>query len=209
VSDSKRRKIITTARQMFTTMPYDKVATAEIAKQAGVAYGLIAHHFEHKRGLYLAVIGEMADEIAELHDTATPSDAPPTEQLRDVLRHHVAYIDAHADTFLALMRGGVGADLEHQTTIETLRSVGIRRIQGALGITDPVPPVLRTALRGWVGYLDEIMIDRIVHGDVAAESLVDLAYAALIVTLRRVRYLDGTIQYGDDVVAALNSEEAR
>src|SRR4029078_12048742 len=40
----RRRQLIDTARALFTTRPYDQVTTTEIAKSAGVAYGLIAHH---------------------------------------------------------------------------------------------------------------------------------------------------------------------
>ncbi len=60
----RRQLIVDTARKMFATRPYDQVTTAQVAKDAGVAYGLIAHHFVNKRGLYLAVMNEIAEEIA-------------------------------------------------------------------------------------------------------------------------------------------------
>ena len=56
----RRQLIIDAARKLFASRPYDQVTTSEIAKNAGVAYGLIAHHFENKRGLYLAVMNEIA-----------------------------------------------------------------------------------------------------------------------------------------------------
>jgi hypothetical protein len=71
------------------------------------------------------------------------------------------------------MRGALGADVEHQAAIERLRWLGAQRILLALVIVEPIPAPLRTAMHGWVGYLDEMMIDRITHRDVDAEALVE------------------------------------
>jgi AcrR family transcriptional regulator len=191
----RRQLIIHAARRMFTSRPYDQVTTSEIAKEAGVAYGLIAHHFENKRGLYLAVTNEIATEIASVHLTAPPADATPVEALRHALRNHVAYIDSHSDSFVALLRGALGADPEHQAAIDRLRWLGAQRILAALGITEPVPAVLRTSMHGWVGFLDEMMIDRITHRDIEADALVELATAALLTTLRTVATLDTSITF--------------
>ena len=191
----RRQLIVHAARRLFTSRPYDQVTTSEIAKDAGVAYGLIAHHFENKRGLYLAVTNEIATEIAGVHLTAPPADATPVEALRHALRNHIAYIDSNSDSFVALLRGALGADPEHQAAIERLRWLGAQRILAALGIAEPVPAVLRTSMHGWVGFLDEMMIDRITHRDIEADALVELATAALLTTLRTVTTLDTSITF--------------
>jgi AcrR family transcriptional regulator len=182
----RRQLIIDAARKLFASRPYDQVTTSEIAKNAGVAYGLIAHHFENKRGLYLAVMNEIAAEISAVQMTPPPEGASLLDHLRHALRNHIAYIDSYADSFVALMRGALGADAEHQAAIDKLRWLGAERILLTLGISEPVPAELRTAMRGWVGYLDEMMIDRITHRDVDAEILVELATATLVATLRTV-----------------------
>ena len=204
MSADRRQRIIDAARRLFASRPYDQVTTSEIARDAGVAYGLIAHHFENKRGLYLAVMNEIADEIAQLHLAPAPSDASLLDQLRHALRNHIAYIDSYSDSFVALMRGALGADTEHQAAVERLRWVGAQRILLALGFTEPIPAILRTAMYGWVGYLDEMMIDRIAHRDVDAESLVELAAAALVTTLRTAAAIDPAI-VSDDVLDVLDA----
>ena len=201
----RRQLIIDAARKLFTSRPYDQVTTSEIAKNAGVAYGLIAHHFEHKRGLYLAVMNEIAVEIAAVQLTPPPEDTSLVDQLRHALRNHIAYIDSYSDSFVALVRGALGADVEHQTAIERLRWLGAQRILLALGIVEPIPATLRTAMHGWVGYLDEMMIDRITHRDVDAEALVELAAAALVATLRTAAAIDQSISIPDEVLDALNA----
>ena len=198
----RRQLIIDAARKLFASRPYDQVTTSEIAKNAGVAYGLIAHHFENKRGLYLAVMNEIAVEIAAVQLTPPPEGALLVDQLRHALRNHIAYIDSYSDSFVALLRGALGADVEHQAAVERLRWLGAQRILLALGIVEPVPATLRTAMHGWVGYLDEMMIDRITHRDVDGEALVELAVAALIATLRAAVTIDQSISLPDEVIEA-------
>lgn len=202
---NRRQLIIDAARKLFATRPYDQVTTSEIAKQAGVAYGLIAHHFDNKRGLYLAVMNEIAVEIAAAQLAPPPPDAGPVDQLRHALRNHITYIDSYSDSFVALLRGALGADPEHQAAIERLRWLGAKRILSALGIVEPVTAALRTAMHGWVGYLDEMMIDRITNRDIDVDVLVELATAALVAALRTAAVVDPSIAYSPDVTDALES----
>jgi hypothetical protein len=57
-------------------------------------------------------------------------------------------------------------------------------------------------MQGWVGYLDEMMIDRIRHRDVDAEALVDLAIAALATTLRTAAAIDQSISLPEEILEA-------
>jgi AcrR family transcriptional regulator len=201
----RRELIIDAARALFATRPYDQVTTSEIAKNAGVAYGLIAHHFDNKRGLYLAVMNQIAVELAAVHETPPPQDASLADRLRFALRRHIAYIDEYSESFVALLRGALGADPEHQAAIDRLRWLGAQRILLALGMVEPIPAALRTAMRGWVGYLDEMMIDRNTHRDIDAETVVELAAAALIATLRAAAALDRAIVYPPEVLDTFSS----
>lgn len=185
----RRTLLIRAAAELFTARAYDEVTTTEIAKRAGVAYGLIAHHFGNKRGLYLATIRDAADRLRRVRDTP-PHGATPLEMLHDALDRHIAFIDDNAAGFLALMRGGVGSDPEVRAIIEDLRWEGAQQILAALGVEEPVPPLLRATMRGWVGYLDEVIIDHLQHHDVARAHLVELAGATLISALRTAMALD-------------------
>ncbi|MGV0814532.1 TetR/AcrR family transcriptional regulator [Mycolicibacterium boenickei] len=201
----RRQLIVNTARKLFATKPYDQVTTAQIAKDAGVAYGLIAHHFHNKRGLYLAVMNEIAVEIAAAQTAPAPPGASLADQLRHALRGHIVHIDSYSDSFVALLRGALGADPEHQSAVEHLRWLGAQRILLALGIVEPIAPTLRTAMHGWIGYLDEMLIDRITHHDVDVDVVVELAATALAATLRTAAALDPAIVYTPEAVAALES----
>jgi AcrR family transcriptional regulator len=201
----RRRQLIDTARTLFAQRPYDQVTTSEIAKKAGVAYGLIAHHFDNKRGLYLAVMNDIASEISAVQLSPPPAGANLADQLRHALRSHISYIDDYAESFVALVRGQLGSDSNQQNIIDELRWRGAQRTLLAVGITEPISPVLRTAMHGWVGYLDEMMIDRINTGDVDREVLVELAAATLAVTLQSARTLDPSIELAPPIIDALNT----
>ena len=201
----RRQLLIDAARKLFTQRPYDKVTTTEIAKNAGVAYGLIAHHFENKRGLYLAVMNEIAVEIATVQLTPPPPGASLIDQLRHALRSHIAYINSYADSFVAFVRGDLGSDPDQQSAIDGLRWLGAQRVLLGLGIVEPIPAVLRTAMHGWVGYLDEMMIDRITNRDIDIEALVELTTAALVTTLRTAAQLDPSIILATPVQDALET----
>lgn len=201
----RRQLLIDTARKLFAQRPYDQVTTSEIAKRAGVAYGLIAHHFENKRGLYLAVMNEIAREIAAVHLSRPPHDASLVDQLRHALHGHIDYIDSYGDSFVAFVRGNLGSDPQQRAAFDELRSQGVQRALLMLGITEPVPPVLRTALRGWVCYFDEMMIDRITHRDLDSKVLVELAIANLSATLQTATRLDPSIAIAPAIVDALTT----
>jgi AcrR family transcriptional regulator len=201
----RRQLLIDTARRLFSQRPYDQVTTSEIAKAAGMAYGLIAHYFENKRGLYLAVMNEIAGEIAAVHLDGPPENASVADQLRHALRSHITYIDSYGDSFVAFVRGNLGSDPQHRAAFDELRWQGVQRALFMLGIAEPVPPVLRTALRGWVCYFDEMMIDRITNRDVDSGALLELAVANLSATLQTAARLDSSIAIPPAIVEALNA----
>ena len=181
----RRALLIDAAAALFTERAYDEVTTTEVARRAGVAYGLIAHHFGSKRGLYLATLRALADRLRAVHEVV-PEGGTPGERLRDALDRHIAFMEDNAAGFLAVMRAGNGSDAEVREIVDDLRWQGALRVLDALGAASPAPPVLRTAMRGWVGLLDEIVADHLRHRDVPREHQVSLAAATLAAALRVV-----------------------
>jgi hypothetical protein len=64
-------------------------------------------------------------------------------------------------------------------------------------------------MRGWVGFLDEMMIDRINTGAIDSEVLVELSAAALESTLQSVRTLDPSINLAPSIIETLNAFTVR
>ncbi|WP_028935066.1 TetR/AcrR family transcriptional regulator [Pseudonocardia spinosispora] len=200
-----RRALVDAARSLFTTRPYDQVTTAQIAEKADVAYGLITHHFVNKRGLYQAVLDEIAAEIAQHQLAPAPQGASLVDRLRHSMRSHITHVDGYADSFVAFVRGNIGVDPDQQSALDTLRWQGAQWLLLMVGITEPLPPALRAGMHGWVGHLDELMIDRITHGDLDIDTIVELATAALVTTLRTAARLDPSITFAPEVLRELDA----
>lgn len=175
----RRELLLDAALELFARQPFDAVSLADIAAHAGVAYGLIGHYFGGKRGIYLAAIEAMAQRLRAVRDQAPRAGQDPVDALREGVARHVAYLASQAAGFVALMRGGLGADPEVREAMDTLRREGAQRVLVLLGARLPPPPSLRTAMRAWVGLLDEAVLDWLEHRDVSAEDLVRFVLRAL------------------------------
>src|SRR5437588_12218189 len=57
--DERRAQILACARRLFSERNYDAVSTTDIAREAGVARGLLHHYFGTKRDLYLEVVRDL------------------------------------------------------------------------------------------------------------------------------------------------------
>ena len=188
----RRALLIEAAGALFKERPYDEVTTTEIAQRAGVSYGLIAHHFTNKRGLYLATINTIAEHVQAVHASPPVGDTPAA-QLREALTRHVAFIEEKAEGFIALMRGGSGSDPEVRALIEDMRWRAATRLLGAFGVAEPFRPILRTTMRGWTGYVDASLIDHLDHHELARDDLVSLLIATLVAALRTAHGIDPDI----------------
>ena len=185
----RRALLIEAATALFTERSYDEITTVEIAKRAGVAYGLIAHYFTNKRGLYLATVAALAGRLQAVHDAPAAGDTLPA-QVRNLLARHVAYIEDNAPGFRALLRGGVGSDPEVRAIIEGFRWQGATRMLELFGVSEPIAPALRTAMQGWVTYVDDSITDHLRHHELSRQDIVELAVGTLAAALRAACAID-------------------
>lgn len=86
-----------------------------------------------------------------------------------------------------------------------LRWQGVQRALPTFGIAEPLPPVWRTALRGWACYFDEMMIDRITNRELDSEPLVELAIANLSATVQTTARLDPSIAITPALIDAFSA----
>jgi AcrR family transcriptional regulator len=180
------------AGRLFSRKPYEDIFISEIAQEAGVAHGLLYHHFKDKRGLYLEVLRQVVGEIIDLHEPAEGENSPE-QRLRGVVRRQIEYRRDHVHTTLALMRAG-GQDPEVDELFEEGRRAGAAFILDLLGVEGPPPARLRAAVRGCMGFVDEMTVDWLTHDtDMDIEDVVQLAHTAVIAVLSSV---------GDDHPAA-------
>lgn len=89
-AENSRRKLLSAALEHFALRPYDEVAATDITESAGVANGLLFHHFESKRGIYLEAL---AEAVRGLNAACAVDDrASAGTQIRELLTRHLTYL---------------------------------------------------------------------------------------------------------------------
>jgi AcrR family transcriptional regulator len=179
---SRREALLEAGVEIFGTTPYDLISIDDIAVHAGVAHGLLFHYFKSKRGLYLAVLGRIADDLRAVHDVPDRS-VSPARQVRAAINRHIDYIEQHPQTLLAYLSGGVGADPEARAILEESRWEGLNELLIVLGIEAPTTAI-RMSMRGFVGFLDEAMIYCMTHdARIPRKQLLEMSIEVLVTAL--------------------------
>ncbi|WP_046780296.1 TetR/AcrR family transcriptional regulator [Streptomyces yangpuensis] len=151
-SQVRRAELIAIGRKLFADTPYDTLCMDDIAKQAGVAKGLIYYYFKSKRGYYLAIVEDsMAGLVARAGgDTGLPN----AERLHRTLDGYLEYAEHHHAAYRTIVTGGVGCDAEVLAIRDTVREELLAAIaEGAYG-RRALPPIARLALVGWLSAVE-------------------------------------------------------
>jgi AcrR family transcriptional regulator len=148
-ADARREQILRDARRLYARRPYAVVTTADIAEATGVSWGLVAHYFGDKRGLYLAVLYS----IAEPTETAPISGATLQQRLQNLVDFALSVLERNQESWMAVISGGYASgDAEIAMVIETGRERAAGMVIAALGSDVPAhPDKLRAAARCIVG----------------------------------------------------------
>ncbi len=189
-NDQRRAQLLALGVQAFSERTYDDVSVDDIARAAGISKGLLYHYFPTKRDLYLAGLKATAAELIESTTAAASPSLPPLERMRAGLDAYLDHVSRHARPFVALMRGGIGSDPEVVGVIEGVRTTYVQRFLdnaegtplGGLMLTDR--PLVRIAVRGWVGFVEAASLEWLQRKDVERSRLRDLLIDALLATLR-------------------------
>ena len=101
---SRKDDIINAAVTLFAKNGYAATPTSAVAKKAGVAEGLIFHHFKNKAGILLAIFRELDDIYVSEIETLTKKAATGLEALLALVRYHFEFAESHSAKFIVLLR---------------------------------------------------------------------------------------------------------
>src|SRR3954464_4432360 len=85
-AEDKRRVILDAAVRVFAAQGYEASRVGDVAKEAGVAYGLVYHYFESKDAVLEAVFHEAWGRLLAAISEVEGSKQPAPEQLRLVTK---------------------------------------------------------------------------------------------------------------------------
>lgn len=133
--DERRHQILASAVRHFGERPYADVSVAEIARDAGVARGLVNHYFGNKRDLYLAVVRVMLFVPERAVEIAGDSRQ---ERVAGAVDWLMTTIEAAGHSWVALASagaGGLGADPEVQAILDEADDLAAERLLDQVGFT--------------------------------------------------------------------------
>ena len=85
-ADDKRRRILEAAVRVFAAQGYDASRVGDVAKEAGVAYGLVYHYYESKEAVFEAVFREAWGRLLAAVALAEETGTNAAEQLELVVK---------------------------------------------------------------------------------------------------------------------------
>ncbi|MFI7190885.1 TetR/AcrR family transcriptional regulator [Nocardia nova] len=202
-----RRRLIDAAVELFSEKSYEDVAAGDIAKAAGVAHGLVFHHFGNKRGIYLEAMREASNRIVRVQ--AADPELPLPRRIRAALAAHLRYLAAHRGLALRLVLGGHVPDQETWEAFEVGRWRVIGQWATVLGL-DPDNAAVRMMMRSSIGALDQATVFWLRNGEpFDVESMVDCVLELTVAAVRAAARLDPTLDVSAGVSILLDTLEDR
>jgi AcrR family transcriptional regulator len=181
-----RHKLLDAAVRLFLDKPYDAVSVQDLANAAGVAYGLVAHHFGDKRGIHLEALREIAHRLEQ----GPPPPGPVATRMRQLTHDHLESVQRNPAAYLGLM---LGADPDSRAIVDASRRLAVHGIGDILDL-DPERPAVRLALRSWLGAVNEAAVSWLQDDcPIPVDDLIEFLLAALAELLRQAVRLDPTL----------------
>lgn len=154
---SGKERLLDAAETLFSRNGFPEVSAAAIAKEAGVAHGLLFHHFGSMEALYAEVSRTAVRRMDEVQLNAFRGTTV-REQIGSFLRAHMRVImQRQGDAVFRARSFDVAGSGEVAEVWNTSRLRAIERIFEVLGIAAPSKK-MRVCLRAWIGFYDQLVL---------------------------------------------------
>jgi AcrR family transcriptional regulator len=173
-TDERRRQLLEAGAHVFTEHSYDDASMAEVARAAGISKGLLYHYFPSKRDLFVATLEAAAAELSEI--TQPDPALPVPDQLVGALDAYLRWIEEHADSYVKLLESATGSD-DVRSYMAQMRANTVERMLGVL-VRSGDPAAVRTALHGFLWFIDGACLDWLANRDLTRDQLRDMLATA-------------------------------
>ena len=172
--DERRSQLLDLGVKLFSAHSYDELSMAQIAREAGISKALLYHYFPGKQEFFEATIAQAAAALGAI--TEPDPSLEPLEALTKSVDAFLSWIDANETAYLKLLQSA-GSVPGVRVLIDDVRDRTAQRILEGIGATDQ--PKSRAAARGWLWYMDGVILDWLEHRDIEREELRDLLVGSL------------------------------
>jgi AcrR family transcriptional regulator len=191
--DERRRQLLDAGAALFAEHAFEEISMREIAQAAGVSKPLLYHYFPSKNDLFMAAVTEAASELQHLIEPS--GEGTPVEQLTASLDAYLAWIEDNGRTWAKLMQSAAALP-DARELVESFRGRTMDIVLVELTGRRKPRPALRTAIRGWLGYMDAAILDWTQARDLPREKLRELLVAAFVAALFSAQQADPKIKLG-------------
>jgi AcrR family transcriptional regulator len=155
--DARRRQLVEVGIRLLSEVSYHQLSLDEVAEQAGISRPLVYRYFPTKRAFYVEALRVAVEELLDLVGQAAAGE--PEQALRGGLAAYLGYVEEHARAYRAILRGDLGGDPEVIAIVDGVRQAILERVLRVLDIPEPLPPLVRLAVLGWIGFVEAVSLE--------------------------------------------------
>lgn len=174
--DERRTQLLERGAELFTSHPYDELSMKEIAAEVGISKALLYHYFPSKQAFFEATLGAWAERLRER--TEPDPELAPVEQLTKSLDGFLSLVEENAVAYRNLMQSATGVPAIRDLIEEVRRATAERILAGLY--PEEAPPKARTAVSGWLWFMDGACLNWIEYRDIERGELRDLLLGVLM-----------------------------
>jgi TetR/AcrR family transcriptional regulator, cholesterol catabolism regulator len=176
--ERRRREVIATAARLFAERGYQETSMQDLTEATGLAAGGLYHYIESKEQLLFSICDDLMEPLLERAREIVATDAPPEQQLRDLLRAWLNQIATHRDHMLVFAQERHVIEREPQwrriraqrRRFEQLLSDVLTRGEAEGTMAFPDRAFAQLALLGMVNYTPQWLNPR---GRLSSEEIAD------------------------------------
>ncbi|WP_407671065.1 TetR/AcrR family transcriptional regulator [Nocardia stercoris] len=177
--EERRKQLIGVGHEMLRERPLGDITVAAVTAQAGVSRALLFHYFPTLEDYHRAILH---NANAELLDHVRPNPAlAPLDMLRDSMERFIGYVEHNQTAYHAMLRGPASASPVVVEQAEDTRGKIAEMLFAVVPIdaADPDRPRLELAVRGWIAYLEQVVLTWLAEPTITREQLIDLFVRSL------------------------------
>jgi AcrR family transcriptional regulator len=177
--DERRAQLLERGAELFTSHPYDELSMNKIATEVGISKALLYHYFPSKQAFFEETLGAWAERLRER--TEPDPELSPVEQLTKSLDGFLSLVEENAVAYRNLMQSATSVPAIRDLVEEVRRATAERILEGLY--PEEAPPKARTAVSGWLWFMDGACLNWIEHRDIERGELRDMLLGVLMGSL--------------------------
>jgi AcrR family transcriptional regulator len=185
-TDARREQLLRAGVELLRVRTPDEISVDDVARRAGISRGLLYHYFADKDAFVVAVLEQASEDLRQA--IRPTSELSGRERIEAAIDAFIAYAEAHAAGFRAVLTGGV-ANRNVAALIEQTRERDLQAFVAGVADMTPDPEnardskILRAALHAHMHFMEGAIVRWLARREITREQLRDLILRALYGTL--------------------------